>query len=127
MRENRTPVDWGIAAAPRRVARIAVLALAIAALSAASPGGALAQDGDDSIFGDDWPFPSGGAGIFGDDWPFPSGGSEGSAGNINVGGSTGSNITMGGGGGGISIGGGTSGSGSGGGSGSISGSGEGYD
>lgn len=126
MREDRTQVSRGIGATPRRVAKIVVVALGIAAFGAAGLSGALAQQ-DDGIFGDDWPFPSGGSGIFGDDWPFPSGGSGGSGGDINVGGSTGSNITMGGSGGGISIGGGNSGSGSGGGSGNNSGSGGGYD
>jgi hypothetical protein len=115
----------------RRLARIAVVGAAIVAFGAAGISGALAQD--DDIFGDDWPFPSGGAGIFGDDWPFPTGGTGG---DINVGGGSGGTITVGSGGsgdisiggvtGGIDISGGNSGSGSGGGGGN-SGSGGGYD
>lgn len=111
----------------RTLAKAVVVALAIAAIGAAGFSGALAQDDDSGIFGDDWPFPSGGSGIFGDDWPFPSGGSGGSGGDINVGGGSGGTITIGGGSGGsggVSIGGGSGHSGSGGGGGN-SGSGEG--
>ena len=111
----------------RRLAKITAIALGIATLGSAGVAGALAQDGGEhwpvpptsGIFGDDWPFPSGGSGIFGDDWPFPGGGSGSSGGNINVGGNSGGSVIMGGGsGGGITIGGGSSGSGGGGGSGS---------
>lgn len=113
----------------RRMAKAALIAVGVGALSVTSLSGALAQDGDSSvIFGEGWPFPAGGSELIVDDWPFPnipapgSGGGTSvedgsSGGDINVGGSQGGSITMGGGTGGISIGGGTGGSGSGGGSG----------
>lgn len=116
MLESRISIGMGRVVSRRRIAKATVLALGIGAFGAAGLTGALAQN--DSIFGEDWPFPSGGSGIFGEDWPFPSG----SGGNINVGGTSGGRITMGGG-GDISIGGGSSSSGSGGGSGNSGSSG----
>jgi hypothetical protein len=130
----------------RRLAKVAVVALGVAAFGGAGLSGALAQD--DSVAD---VFGSGGSGVFGEDLAesiiadvFASGGFDfdddvfvvdvptggtgisGGSGDLNVGGNTGGSVTMGGGSsGGITIGGGVSGSGSGGGSGSGSGGGTG--
>lgn len=113
----------------RRLARVAVLTVGLATLGAGGLSGALAQsddavviggegNGESGVFADGFPFPSGLfddeflSDIFGGDFPGGSGAASGDAsgGDINVGGSSGGNITLGGG-GDISIGGGSSGSG----------------